>query len=878
MKPIVEKLSNDLTVVLCESQAAPVVAFQMWVGVGSADERKGEEGLAHVFEHMLFKGTKRRKVGEITRDVERAGGHINAWTSHDETVFYITLASRYWKQGLDILGDAIQHPAIDENELERELQVILEEIRMGKDTPERVVTEKLFKASFKKHPYGRPVIGFNHTVKAFTRKKVMDFHSRWYVPSNMVFVVSGDFDKDIMLKEVKKTFQRFDRKKTPPRSARVREPGQRSMRITCGAQPISEAHLAIGFPIPQLEHKDIPALDLLAAVLGQGASSRLETIIRRELSLVSGIRSMAYTPKDSGMFAIFATVPPHNLEKATSAILKELFKLTKESVTLAEIDKGRILLESDKVYSEETVDGTARKAGFQGLHTGDLEFEKRYMGALFSQEPEDLVEIARRYFLKSVANVAVIVPDPDHQNPRHRVPWISGRGDQRTIDATKLKKLIHTCMDTIDKPEKKSSRTAKRHRTMVRELSSGDILIVREEPSTRLVAARVAFLGGLRYEPAKQSGLGALLACTMTRGTENLSAQEVAGTMDGLACSMGGFTGRNTHGIRGEFLKRNFKNGFELMSQCLRRPVFPDVEVKREKQLLIEEIRANDHNPGYKVFQLFHQTLFGKHPYARQIGGTVETVKALSSNMLTRYLKNTTGPGSMVLAIAGGTDIDEATALAERYLVDRGTPIPKHKAPNPWKPPVKIKQVRQGMNREQSHVIVGFPGTTITSDDRFALEVLTEILGGHGGRLFAGVREQRGLAYAVTAMSLEGMEPGFIALYAGTSPGLEMQVIEAMTSEVKQIRDKGPTAEEMRRVKTHLIGSKAIAWQRVSTQAASLALDYIYGNGYGCAEDYPKRIDSISRKAVQEIALKYLDTVKPIIVCVGPNAEKLSFT
>jgi zinc protease len=125
-------------------------------------------------------------------------------------------------------------------------------------------------------------------------------------------------------------------------------------------------------------------------------------------------------------------------------------------------------------------------------------------------------------------------------------------------------------------------------------------------------------------------------------------------------------------------------------------------------------------------------------------------------------------------------------------------------------------------------------------------------------------------------MSLEGMEPGFIALYAGTSPGLEMQVIEAMTHEVQQIRDNGPTAEEIRRVKTHLIGSKAIAWQRVSTQAASLALDYIYGNGYGCAEDYPKRIASVSRKAVQGIALKYLDTVKPILVCVGPQAEKLS--
>jgi zinc protease len=378
MKPVVEVLPNGLTVVMCPFRTAPVVAFQMWVGVGSADEGSGEEGLAHVFEHMLFKGTKRRNVGEIARDVERAGGHINAWTSHDETVFYITLASRFWLQGLDILGDAIQNATIDEGELNSELAVILEEIRMGKDSPERVVTEKLFKSSFKKHPYGRPVIGYAQTVKKFNRKKVMDFYKRWYVPSNMVFAISGDFDRDKMLRKVESSFKNFAPQKPPSRTMRLKEPTQHSWRFWCGHQPISETHLSLGFPIPELTHKDIPALDLLAGVLGQGASSRLETTVKRKLSLVNGIRSIAYTPKDSGIFGVFASLPSHNLRPATQAIFEQLHRLKSEPIKTSDLEKNRTMIESEKVYSEETVDGVARKAGYYALHVGDMEFVRKY--------------------------------------------------------------------------------------------------------------------------------------------------------------------------------------------------------------------------------------------------------------------------------------------------------------------------------------------------------------------------------------------------------------------------------------------------------------------------------------------------------------------
>lgn len=877
MKPVIKQLQNGLTVVMQRTNAAPVVAYQMWIRVGSADEAPSEEGLAHVLEHMLFKGTKRRPVGEIARDVERAGGRINAWTSHDETVFFITLANRYWEQGLDIVADAVQHSSLDEQELMRELSVIREEIRMGEDSPERTVVQRLFDNAFKKHPYGRPVIGFDRTVKALTRETVNGFYRRWYVPSNMVFVIAGDFDEEVMFDKITQLFSTAQAASPPERVTRVNEPEQRKRRISMAINPISEVHLALGFPIPGIDHEDTPALDLLAAILGQGASSRFETNIRRKLSLVSGIRVIAYTPKDAGLLGVFATTPTHNLKAATRAIAAELKRAMYQLPSQADMDKAKTMLISEKIYSEETVDGIARKTGFYQTHTGTLEFEQRYNNALAELSPEDITAVARRYIAPSRASMSVVVPDPSRRPPEKPVPWIIGKKQDRQVDKSKLKTLLDTQIEQGFKgADKRVPNGMRAGKTVVRELSSGDILLVNRDPSSKLVAARAAFLGGLRLESASECGVFALLSNTIVRGTKNRSADQVAATMDNLACAIGGFAGRNTIGMHGEFLASNFRDGFGLMAECLRSASFPPLEVEREKQLLIEDIRASRDNPSQVAFQLFQKKLFGSHPYSRPIRGDEDTIGKIDSAALRKNLKRYTKAGSMVLAVVGGVNIEEVTEWAETLVAGQGAKGRAPKGPGPWTPPSEPGHLVQSLPKEQSHIVIGFPGTTITSDDRFAIEVMTEILGGHGGRLFAGVRDEKGLAYAVTAMSMEGIEPGYLAFYAATQPGQEEQVTQAILHEIELICREAASVDEVERIKRFLIGARAIAWQRASTRAASMALDHLYGNGHDEAERYPQKIDRITRKSVQEVAGRYLGSNTPTVAWVGPNMEKIT--
>ncbi len=198
------RLSNGLDVFVKEDHARKVAAVQLWVMVGSAYETDKERGISHVIEHMAFKGTKRRSVGEIAKEVEEIGGEINAYTSWDETVFHIVAPSSAISQSIDIVTDAVFRSVIDSNELKKEKQVVLEEILEDKDRPEDVESELLFKTAYVKSPYRFPVIGDKDIVEKITRKTILDFRKKWYVPENMFLLVVGDVDPGAVRKDVER--------------------------------------------------------------------------------------------------------------------------------------------------------------------------------------------------------------------------------------------------------------------------------------------------------------------------------------------------------------------------------------------------------------------------------------------------------------------------------------------------------------------------------------------------------------------------------------------------------------------------------------------------------------------------------------------------
>ena len=511
-------LNNGLRVIIQENRSAPVVALQMWVDVGSADDPPAMAGLAHVLEHMVFKGTAKRGVGDIAKEIEGAGGDINAWTSFDQTVYHIVMASRFFDRGLDVLADTMQNTSIDPEELSRELSVVLEEIAEGVDAPSRVVSRELFGSAYRAHPYGRPVIGYVDTVKSMRPQRVAELFRRHYTPHNMTLVIVGDVDRKAALTRVRRAFAR--KRKRARIQRRPPEPRQRRLRLKVVRQQTQETHVAIGFHIPELAHADTPAIDLAALILGQGDVSRLVKRVRRELRLATDVYAYAYSPREPGLLLIGATTPPDRAVDAVREITREVVALGRLEVSEAELRRAQTVIESDAVYQKETVQGQARKLGFYQSVAGDLGFEQEYNRRIAAVTATGLREVAGRYLTADNMTVAIVAS-------KEGAPSVAELRQAVTAGA---KSAGRASVAVVGK--------ARDERVTRVRLANGARLVFLRDSSVPLLAMRAAFKGGLRYETTTNGGINNLLAALVTRGTNTRGADEIHGQIEDMAGSI----------------------------------------------------------------------------------------------------------------------------------------------------------------------------------------------------------------------------------------------------------------------------------------------------------------------------------------------------
>ena len=844
-------LDNGLKVVLEENHAAPVVALQVWVKIGSADERDEEAGMCHFIEHMIFKGTEKRKVREMAKEIESLGGSINAWTSYDQTVYHVTLASRYGEVGLDILADAVQHSTFDAAELEKEREVILEEIRMGEDDPGRRIFKQTMAALFKKHPYGRPIIGHENTVARITRDQMVSFFRRWYVPNRMVFVAAGDFNRSDMEKKVREVFHGFkpSEERLPPREIEP-EPQEAQSVISYGN--FKETYLQLAVPITSVTDEETPALDALAHILGGGEASRLVQRVKLEKRLVHSISSSSFTPRDRGAFIIGATLRPENVEKAIEEILKTLDDLSKGGVTAEELYRVKVNVESDLVYDRQTVQGQARKRGFYETVTGDIDFEKEYLRRMAIVEREDIQRVIQKYFKGRRWVVSVLAPTEQKD-------LFSSNALQGVV------RRVVPPVKTLDKTEGPPV-----FRTV---LGNGVRLLVKENRSIPVVSIQAAFLGGVRFETEANNGVNQFIAVMLTKGTQNLTSLQIAKKMERMAGSLSGFSGYNSFGLTATFLSQHFEEAFGLFSEVLRAPSFDKEEMEKRRQSILAALRQQEDDLDRSVFRLFRKTLYEQHPYRMDPLGTLETVQTLTQKDLKEYYDRWAVPDNLVLTVVGDIDTEQVLQAAQNTLGElKGTfsrpPVGQES------PPQGIRKAEIYRQKEQAHFVLGFLGPTLDHRDRTALEVLDAALSGQGGRLFYELRDQESLAYALTFMANPNVDPGFIAVYMGTHPDKLEKAIHGVLRILKSVRDDGLAEEEVERAKRYLIGNFEIGLQTNGAQASQMSLDELYGLGFDHVEKYTKAIERVSREDVRRVAREYLRLDAYVLAVLRPPERK----
>jgi zinc protease len=835
-----EVLGNGLTVVIEENRANPVVAIQVWVKVGAADESPAEAGIAHVFEHMLFKGTARRAVGEIARTVEAAGGEINAHTSHDQTVYEMTLPSDLLELGLDIMADAVFSSSFEATEVEREKEVIIEEFKRGRDNPGRSAMEGLFAKAFTTHTYGRPVIGLEQTIRDLKRETLLDFLHRWYKPGNMALVIVGDVDAADAVARVKRLFGSVTGNAgRPPRPV---EPPQEAFRFVSAEQESNQVYLNIGFPIPGVRDPLAHRYDLLAQVLGGGQGSRLFRRLKLEKPLVNSIAASAYTPVDPGLFIVGISMDPGVLPaEVLGAVFEELSR-SGEGIPREELDRAVVNIESDFVYQLQTVAGEAGSLGFFETSVGELKARESYLDLVRGTTREDVSRLAQTLFVPERMSVSVVSPQ-----------------GKTAITGEELLAIARRALG--DSPGAATGAVGDQVAGEVasRTLSNGLRVLVRRRTGTPVVSFRLALLGGLRYDPPGKEGLSNLCAINWSRGSAGWDRKAIVSLMDETASSLDPFSGNNSLGLTLTTLSRFRDRTLPLLLDLITAPTFPRDEFDKTRTEVLRRIRARRDDLAGSTIELLARTLFTGHPYRSPSTGTEASVGAVTPEDVGAFYRRTARPGSMVLSVVGDIDPEGLFAELEKGLGGWNPGLPE--IPTVAPEPVmgdsrKAEDRREGLM--QAHLAIGYPGCAIGDPDRHAWEVLNAVLTGQGGRLFTELRDRQSLAYAVSSFVVLGIDPGYLGIYIGLSPEKVPEAERGIAAQIAAIAAEPVAAEELERAKRYLIGQRVIDGQSYAAMASELAFAELYGLGLDDALGYPEKIRRVSAEDLLRVAKRFL--------------------
>ncbi len=823
-------LPNGLEILVREDRSAPVASVQAWVKTGSIHEDKWlGAGLSHLLEHMLFKGTPTRGPQDFARSVQDHGGYINAYTSFDRTVYWIDVPATGVAASLDLLSDAIMNSTLPADELEKEREVIRREFAMGFDDADGMAGKQLFATAFAVHPLRHPIIGHLDVFNAITRDDLTAYYHARYVPNNVFFVVVGDVDADAIHTQLAAFFATHPRRALPD-VLLPREPAQLGRREAHTEFDTELTRFGLVWHVPEITHPDMPALDLLAMVLGGGRSARMYRRLREDLGLVHGVDAWCYTPASAGLFGVDAVLDPEKKDDVEREILAMIEEVKTSGASLAELDKARRQFLASQIGALTSMRGQAGDIGSNWLYARSLTFTHDYLESSQRVTPDDLRRVAIQYFRPENLTASSL-------NPR----------------------------GTLSKSESKV-HTSERSELETFTLSNGLRLIVREDARLPLVSIAAAFQGGLLAENLEKNGISRLLARTLLKGTKKRTAEQIADEMESAGGAIGSDSGNNSLSVTARVLSPDLALGIDLVADVLLNAEFPEKAVSREKEVQLASIKADEEELTSVARNVLRSRLFGTHPMGLRGLGTPDSVRALTCDDLAASRNRIVSGKNGVIAVFGAVNAVEVRDMIERALGSMPAGQRAFESIPVADPILESADYIEQRPKAQAVVMAGFPGADFYSPDRAALDLIDEACSDIGSRLFNRIREQMGLAYFVGSSNLMGLARGAFTFYLGTDPAKLDDVRAALTEEIGKLATGGLHEDELARAKAKLLGAQEIRNQSNDALAFSCALDELYGFGAGHYRTLRTRIESVTLEQVREVCARYF--TQPCITAI----------
>ncbi len=830
-------LDNGMVVLLMPTDDAPTVSIQAWVRAGSIHEQEHlGKGLTHLVEHMIFKGTEHLEPNEIWQRIHGAGGDMNAYTTLDRTVFHVDLPSDHWTSGLNVLADVLTYPAFPQGEWEKEKQVVLREMAMGRDDPRRVAHRLLMETAYRVHPMQVPVIGYEDLLRRATRDDLLDYFHKHYRPDNLVLAVAGAMDPAEAEAKVRSAFADFKRRPHAP-VVLPEEPPQLAPRKAHRKGPFSVSRLHWAYHTVPLTHPDAPALDVLASIVGQGRSSRLNQSIREEQQLVYTIDAWSYTPLEPGLFSISATFPPRRSEDLVRALHREVKRWSTTAFSEQELEKARRRLLMNELRSLRSTHGLASAAAAGEFFAGDPTFTLQSIERLQAVTLDDVQRVASTWLGPDNRTTVLLEPET--------TPAPEAGDGPAAAAAAHPPAVVET------------------------EVLGGVPLLVRSDDRLPLVSIVAVLQGGLLSEQEGSAGYTRLMAELLLRGTDEQSSAEIAREADSLGAQFSAFSGHDTFGLQIDGYAGDLEQLAGLLGRSLARPAFDETEVAKQRNIQIGNLRKQQERPLYHAAREVRRALFPDHPYQHTPVGTEEALQAADAAAIRDHYASLVTRSNLVLAVFGDVEAADASRIVEEALSPIPDRAPSRAFPEAPEPAVPTRADRR-LDFEQAVTLLGYPGITHDHRQADAARILERLLSGLSSDLAIDIREERGLVYYVGASNRIGIHPGAFVLYAGTREDALKEVEKLMRRELERLAEDGPRPSEMDRARRQLLHAYSERLQNNTALARDCARDELLGLGYAHALQWDDRLARVSREDVRALAGTLFDPEKAVLSIIRP--------
>ena len=863
-------LKNGLRVVMHQDTSTPIVAVNMFYHVGSKNESPGRTGFAHLFEHMMFQGSKNYNDGY--RAIDELGGNVNGTTDEDRTYYYEVVPSNFLERALymeaDRMGGLLD--AMTQEKLDNQRDVVKNERRFRVDNqPYGTAGEKIGEIMYPAgHPYHWSVIGSMEDLSAASMDDVKGFFRQYYAPNNAVLVLSGDFDEKQARAWIDKYFGPIARGAdiTRPNPAQPKLDGE--IRKTYeDTVPLPRLYM-VWHSVPQYSN-DEAALDMLGSILSSGRGSRLQSDLVYGKEIAQQIGAGNSTNEIAGLFQISALAKPgKSLDEIEKEVNAEIERIKREPPTQDEMTRALNGVEASRIFRLQTVLGKGGQlASYEGF-LGKPDYFQADLDRFRKVTPADVQRVANQYL---TANRLVMSFVPRKGAP----PKMNAEANTPTSNSSKKKDTAKIAQQDAMLPKAGPDPKFTLPTIEKTKLSNGlDVWVVRQN-ELPIVSMNLVLKSGGTLDPSDKFGISAMTATMLNQGTASRSAIDIANQLQSIGASVNAGAGWDSTNVSMQTLTKNLDQALNIYSDVVVNPSFPTSELENIRRRTLVGFVQRKANPAAVSDLVYNKVLYGNQPYSRQLSGDEKTVKAMTRDDLVNFYSRNYRPNNATLIVVG--DVDSKTLmpkLEKAFAGWKAGDVPAMTMANVemmGKPGIYLVD-KPGA--AQSSVSIGQVGVDRNNPDFFALQVMNSILGGGGtGRLFMNLREDKGYTYGAYSRFVYRRGAGPFSASAEVQTVSTKESITEFLKELNGIRGAIPvTQAELETNKQSLIRGYPQGFETVGQISNQLSNLVTYGLPDTYFNDYISKVNAVTLQDVNRVANKYLTPDKMAIVIVGDKS------